>query len=753
MLEKTDLRALAARLKERLPEGNHDKLDRLADACCPPNDALRLIVLGAFSVGKSTLLNSLIGAAYLHVAKQEATSLPTFIEHGAVPAMALVGNDGSVLAVDAAGFRDAIACAPDGAACATLALPLPWLEGVTLVDLPGLGSVSAARQHYTAAQVQQADAVLYLLDPRGPGRADIEALRMVAQYGKRVKVVVARWDEVLAAQARGEPVPEIDAWSAQIEAQAGLRARLAGVSRDGLGKEELIDFVVRARADRSTIRQRRFRAELRPLLQNASGINREAQLACAADSEHAIAAQHAALIEHKDRLLELKSGLYERQQQDKAALAQAADDAVAARRQALERELDTLADAVDAQQDWTAFESDGGAGLRGALAGLAAALSAQSDRYGVLELPQGEAERLDIRVPPLVNIDAAAFVDVAKLAVLERAILDKQQEIEESGHSLALLPDAAPGDAEFAMFDKMRIRAQVAGQALPLVTVIEPGNGAAEIGRIVGELADVALMFVEPVSAGAKVGALVGQGAKAVKVSVDVAKVGDTIGKGVRAVQLAKNGAKGVVAPPPVLDKLGMLQALSLGYWGERIGMALGGAPRERLVVDKAALAERDQALAMLDHDIMQARRELARRQDLLDEQQATGWAREQGKRDLARLQQEADTLAAQREERLRHTQALALDEHRHALRRVGARAAQDWLASYDRQAAAMVQLLLAHVAAWWDDEVAAVLGERAAGIDRMLAQLHAAPAARDAMLAALEREAQALEACLGELD
>ena len=75
-----------------------------------------------------------------------ATALPTFIEHGAAQSMVLVGPDGSTLPLDLDGFRQATSQAPDGAVGATLALPLEWLRDVTVVDLPGLGSVSAARQ-------------------------------------------------------------------------------------------------------------------------------------------------------------------------------------------------------------------------------------------------------------------------------------------------------------------------------------------------------------------------------------------------------------------------------------------------------------------------------------------------------------------------------------------------------------------------------------------------------------------------------
>jgi hypothetical protein len=746
-----DVQGFAADLMEYLPRHLHEKVAQLAEACSPCASGLRLIVLGSFSVGKSTMLNMLIGEQCLHVAREEATSLPTFIEYAEARCMALVGSDGSVLPVDAASFREATSCAPQGAAYATLSLPLPWLQGVTLVDLPGLGSVSEARQQYTAAQVLQADAILYLLDPRGPSQADIVTLRLAAQYGKRIKVMVGRWDEVLDAGARGEPMPRLEAWSVQIEEQACLRARLAGVSRDGLGREDVLEFLARARGDLATIRMHRFKAELHPLLRNAAGLNEDAQKVCTADSEQSIGAMHADMIQRKQQLLELKTELYERQQQDKSAVTQAAAQAVSVQRQVLEHRLAALAGSVNDEEGWETFQVEGCNLLRHSLAELAGGLSAHSGRYGELALPEGRAEHLRLHLPPMAPVEVAALVDTARLASLERAVLEKQQEMAQSERRLETLPVTSIDDAEEALRDKLRERTAVASAPLARLTEIVPGNGAAEIGRMLGEVGDIALMFVEPVSAGAKVASLVGKGANAMKITADTTKVSSAVKAGIKVAQGAK-GVPGKDVPSPVLDKLGMLKAMSLGYWGERIGMLLGGAPSERQIVDPAARAAQEQALAIIDHDIQQARRDLVRRQDLLDEHKLSGWALEQGKRDLARIEQEIAELNRRRDQRLREAQQEACEERMRVLQRHAARVVQDWLGSYDQQAATMTHTLVAQVAAYWNGEVGTAVSERARDIDGLLERLRAEPAARDAQLAALREDAQALSRCIEEL-
>jgi ribosome biogenesis GTPase A len=160
-------------LKTQLPPDWQPVVDELAAAMLPTDRPLRLSLLGAFSVGKSTLLNGLLGEPLLPAACEETTALPTFIEYGPERAMQLVGTDGSVLPLDDAGLARAATEAPEGAACAVVRLPLDWLRGVSIIDLPGLGGMSSRHREYTLAQVQQADVILYLIAPprsrcRGP---------------------------------------------------------------------------------------------------------------------------------------------------------------------------------------------------------------------------------------------------------------------------------------------------------------------------------------------------------------------------------------------------------------------------------------------------------------------------------------------------------------------------------------------------------------------------------------------------------
>ena len=298
-------------LETTLPTAWQEPIAELAAQTLHADSPLRVTLVGGFSVGKSSLLNMLLGEKLLFTAIEEATALPTFLEYGDERAMSLIGTDGSQLPLEAADFERVTTQAPQGAACAVLALALDWLQDVVVIDLPGLGSVSETHHAYTLAQIQQADAILYLVEPRGPSLSDLNMLKRIREYGKRVKVIVTRWDEVEAAIARGEKSPNLQQWATQIEQKTALKIRLATASHHGHGREEILEFISRAKDDISHIRLSRFKAELVPTLQNALGLNAAEQQSCEVRSEESARQLHAELMQRKQSLLAFKTSLYE----------------------------------------------------------------------------------------------------------------------------------------------------------------------------------------------------------------------------------------------------------------------------------------------------------------------------------------------------------------------------------------------------------------------------------------------------------
>lgn len=749
----TDLNALLAPVQDALPPTLQAAVAALLEEGTETGERpLRLVLLGSFSVGKSSLLNMLIGEPFLYTARDEATSLPTFIEYAPVPVMTLVGADGSSVPLDRDGFRQATSTAPEGAACAVLGLPLPWLHGVSVVDLPGLGSVSAQRREYTSAQVQQADAVLYLLAPSGPALADIETLRSIVQYGKRVKVVVARWDEVEDCAARGEKRPDLERWAQQLHTATGLRTRLAGASTEGHGREEILDYIGRACQDVAAIRAGRAAAELLPLLHNALGHNAQDRQVCVERSEQEAGALHDSILERKQAVLAARTALYAQRQAERLTVEQGADDAVRLQREELERQLRQQATEAGGGAKWETFGNAGAGALRAALATLAEQLSARSTTYGDLGFPEARVESLNLRLPVPEGVDRASFLESGKLALLNSALEVQAADAERMDGKLRTLDAVDVDDEHERLLQLIAARNAVAGK--PLARIIEQveGNGAAQIGRFLGEAADIGLMFLQPATIATKVGALAGAGAKVVKVALNTEKVVDLTHKTFTTLQSVHRGDALPLVPRPVHDKLQMLQVLSLGYWGERIGNALGGAPSTREVTDPEDLARQQQALAELDQAIAQARRELARKEDLINERNLTGWALEQSRKEQQRIEQElarlTDRLAAQERDAARHAQ----EQHARAIQLEAGKACTRWLRSYDGQAAAMVALLMARVSAYWESHVDAALADSLAAVEAQMDQLRAAPEERELRLARLLIEAAAIDTVIAAL-
>ena len=743
-------------LLQQLPPAWHEPVNALADATLQTDAPLRLILVGAFSVGKSSLLNMLLQESLLQTAMEETTALPTFIEYGAQREMQLVGPDGSTLPLDEAGFARATTQAPEGAACAVLTLPQAWLQGISIIDLPGLGSVSSTHRDYTLAQIRQADAVLYLVGPIGPSQTDLDMLRLIHDAGKRVKVMVTRWDSVEDAVARGEKMPSLEQWATQIEAATGLRARLAPCHRGGLGRDEAIDFVQRARDNLDMIRLRRLRAELQPILQNALGQNADSQRSCQADSEQASRGLHQELMQRKQKLSEFKAGLYAEQLQDRERIDHQCGALLQGEHQKLARQLDEEVDQLTSEPQWEAFAQRGGDLLRTATQQVARAFSGLSASYGALDLPEAQVVEFNLRLPAPETVSAEDFLDMGKLSQLQHELESHQAEFAATETKLASMAVADMTENEQALRDLLQQRTSLTTQPLPKVIERVSNGSGALIGRIVGEVADIGLMFVNPVTAGAKVASLIGKGAKMANIAVktaQVAKVTNTVTTGVRIAQGVQSGQQKVRGvPQPVMDKLGGLEMLSAGYWGERIGSMFGG-PTDIEVVDPQAVAEQQAALVELDNQTQSLRRALARNEDIANERQLTGWALEQSRKEQSRLQAELQGVKTRAEQKHREAQKNLQQKRLAQLKQQAERAVSHWLRSFEQQTAAMNELIHARVKSHWQDRVEALANERLQEIDLLDAQVQASAEDKKALLARLREEAQAIERALATLN
>jgi hypothetical protein len=169
----------------------------------------QLAVAGQFSRGKSTLMNALLGNAYLPMGALPMTSVVTTIRYGSRP-RALVRSSASGLPIEVPVAEVARFVARQSAervrmhvASVEVELPAELLRlGFEFVDTPGVGSAIAANTATTLRYLPQADAVIFVTGFDSPlTEAEAEFLTTVAGQVGKLFLVINKRDLVPAADA------------------------------------------------------------------------------------------------------------------------------------------------------------------------------------------------------------------------------------------------------------------------------------------------------------------------------------------------------------------------------------------------------------------------------------------------------------------------------------------------------------------------------------------------------------------------
>ena len=138
--------------------------------------AVRVVVAGEFKMGKSALVNTLIGVDVCPVDDDLATAVPTLVRWAAEPEAATTATtDGATTppTVEVVAFADRARYCSEagnrgnelGLQLVELGLPAPLLEGgLQLVDTPGVGGLASVHNAATVAALPAADAVLFVSD-------------------------------------------------------------------------------------------------------------------------------------------------------------------------------------------------------------------------------------------------------------------------------------------------------------------------------------------------------------------------------------------------------------------------------------------------------------------------------------------------------------------------------------------------------------------------------------------------------------
>jgi small GTP-binding protein len=184
-------------------------MQTIADKLVQP---LKLAILGEVKAGKSTLINTLIGADVSPVDAKEATAAIISIHHREEPTGRIIFHDGTIGEGTPDDIRRIMNEKRGDLAFFSriktieLGLPLPNLRKLHLVDTPGLATITRQNEETTTRFLQEADVVLWVLNANHLGQSDVEeALGRTAKMGKPVIGILNRIDE-----ADGDPGRLVD---------------------------------------------------------------------------------------------------------------------------------------------------------------------------------------------------------------------------------------------------------------------------------------------------------------------------------------------------------------------------------------------------------------------------------------------------------------------------------------------------------------------------------------------------------------
>ncbi len=188
---------------------------------------VRVVVVGAVKQGKSALVYALVGAPVCPVDDVENTAVPTVVSHGnAVSAFVVTEPTPGRFARTPVAPESLRSRLTDAATSGRLSplraeVTLPsrvLVDGLTLVDTPGIGGTAAGHAAATLALLPSADAALMLSDATQEMTApELDFVKQAVSMCSRVTCVVSKtdlqrqWREIVEADQQHLRKAEVDA--------------------------------------------------------------------------------------------------------------------------------------------------------------------------------------------------------------------------------------------------------------------------------------------------------------------------------------------------------------------------------------------------------------------------------------------------------------------------------------------------------------------------------------------------------------
>ncbi|WP_158615232.1 dynamin family protein [Acidipila sp. EB88] len=250
-------------------------------------DPFKVVVLGEFNRGKTSVLNALFGIRTLPVGVLPTTSVITVLRYAREPYVRVFYNEGSPeeLPWSKDAMEQYIGSEADLSRISfvDVGYPHPLLEtGAVFVDTPGVSDLNKQRVEVTYHYVPRADAVLFLLDSTTPvTQSEMDFLQTTVMQADVSRLLfLANFIDLLEVEERGDAVRlagrrirESVGENCDVIAISAKEAQSGG-SDEGTGFASLERWLLETinRSQHSEERVDRFRSRLLSIVNRLRGI-------------------------------------------------------------------------------------------------------------------------------------------------------------------------------------------------------------------------------------------------------------------------------------------------------------------------------------------------------------------------------------------------------------------------------------------------------------------------------------------------
>ena len=222
---------------------------------------IEIAVLGSFSVGKSALINTLIGEGnFLPTHTNETTAIPTYVSGADEDKVEVEFVDGHTQVITVEDLHAFVAGGNvDGIDSILLSKTSPnWLQGMTIIDTPGRNTKFNAHIEASESALLSADVIIYVMPWQGLTLEDIVYIKHILLYQPNLHFIINKIDRV--DETQGVSIDELVAKvTKDLFTQLGKTYPVHAVSATtGKNIKAVLDLLANLKKEMTAVKARRF---------------------------------------------------------------------------------------------------------------------------------------------------------------------------------------------------------------------------------------------------------------------------------------------------------------------------------------------------------------------------------------------------------------------------------------------------------------------------------------------------------------